>query len=197
LRKHHFITSDWTLLFLNGSFPASFLFFVFSIQLTVNIQSNFANDWIWTSDLWSQKRPLYQLSHNHCPTSNRPQWKIIFIVSGPVLQKASFLSILGPYPYPHLTPVLIFEEVIKGISKLILLFAHCWQGSKQVWECISRDGLQVEDQSKLANVCRLLTYTRWSSGNKLLKCLHSVCFSSVRCIWHHNVSVNCNQSKAI
>ena len=30
---------------------------------------NFANDWIRTMDLWYQKRPLYQLSHNHC--SNR------------------------------------------------------------------------------------------------------------------------------
>ena len=30
---------------------------------------NFADDWIWTADLWYQKRPVYQLSHNHC------QWK--------------------------------------------------------------------------------------------------------------------------
>ena len=27
----------------------------------------FANDWIQTADLWYQKRPLYQLSHNHFP----------------------------------------------------------------------------------------------------------------------------------
>ena len=43
-----------------------FFIFVFSIQLTVNKCSiNFANDWIWTADLWRWKRPLYQLSHNH------------------------------------------------------------------------------------------------------------------------------------
>ena len=48
-----------------GPFPASFFIFVFSIQLTVN---NFADDWIRTADLWCRKRPLYQLSHNHCPT---------------------------------------------------------------------------------------------------------------------------------
>ena len=30
-------------------------------------KSFFANDWIRTADLWYQKRPLYQLSHNHCP----------------------------------------------------------------------------------------------------------------------------------
>ena len=27
---------------------------------------NFANDCIRTADLWYQKQPLYQLSHNHC-----------------------------------------------------------------------------------------------------------------------------------
>ena len=27
----------------------------------------FAEDWIRTADLWNWKRPLYQLSHNHCP----------------------------------------------------------------------------------------------------------------------------------
>ena len=30
----------------------------------------FANDWSQTADLWYQKRPLYQLSHNHFPTAN-------------------------------------------------------------------------------------------------------------------------------
>ena len=29
--------------------------------------SIFVNDWIRTADLWYQKRPLCQLSHNHCP----------------------------------------------------------------------------------------------------------------------------------
>ena len=44
-------------------------FFIFdlSIELTVNVQYNFANDWIRTADLWNRKQPLYQLSHNHCP----------------------------------------------------------------------------------------------------------------------------------
>ena len=27
----------------------------------------FTDDWIRTAELWSLKRPLYQLSHNHCP----------------------------------------------------------------------------------------------------------------------------------
>ena len=55
--------------FLNYmDFPGLFLFiFVFSMQLIVNKFKNFADDWIQTVDLWCQKRPLYQLSHNHCP----------------------------------------------------------------------------------------------------------------------------------
>ena len=45
-----------------------FFIFVFSIQLTAyNCSINFADDWIRTTDLWYQKQPLYQLSHNHCP----------------------------------------------------------------------------------------------------------------------------------
>ena len=54
----------------NGPFPASFsLFSCFqcSWQLTM-FNKNFADDWIRTADLWCRKRPLYQLSHNHCPT---------------------------------------------------------------------------------------------------------------------------------
>ena len=30
----------------------------------------FADDWSQTPDLWYQKRPLYQPSHNHFPTAN-------------------------------------------------------------------------------------------------------------------------------
>ena len=46
-----------------------FLYFVISIQLTVNkcFLYKFANDWIRTVDLWYWKLPLCQLSHNHCP----------------------------------------------------------------------------------------------------------------------------------
>ena len=60
------------LLFLNGPYPTSFSLFS-SFQCTVdskqmfNINIIFADDWIRTADLWYRKRPLYQLSHNHCP----------------------------------------------------------------------------------------------------------------------------------
>ena len=56
--------------FLNGPFTASFFFiFVFSRQLTINVQYKYnSDDWIRTADLWCLKWPLYQLSHNHCPT---------------------------------------------------------------------------------------------------------------------------------
>ena len=33
------------------------------------IENNLADDYIWSSDLWYQNRPHYQLRHNHCPTS--------------------------------------------------------------------------------------------------------------------------------
>ena len=52
--------------------PLFYLFFVFSIQLTVNIvQYHFADDWIRTADLFRRKQPLYQLSHNHCPRERK------------------------------------------------------------------------------------------------------------------------------
>ena len=51
-----------------GHSPASFSLlssFWCSWQYVGNIQ--FANEWIRTADPWCWKRPLYQLSHNHCP----------------------------------------------------------------------------------------------------------------------------------
>ena len=56
--------------FFNKKSPIPGLFFSifdFSIQLTVNILYNFADDWIRIVDLWCRKQPLFQMSHNHCP----------------------------------------------------------------------------------------------------------------------------------
>ena len=58
--------------FLKWAIPGLFFFiFVFSNFDTVDSKQMFniifADDWIRTADLWNQKRPLYQLSHNHCP----------------------------------------------------------------------------------------------------------------------------------
>ena len=51
--------------------PKPFFLFLafFNTQLTVIKCSilKFADDWIRTEDLWNRKRPLPQLSHNHCP----------------------------------------------------------------------------------------------------------------------------------
>ena len=53
---------------MGHSRPLFFFIFVFSMQLTVyKCSINFADDWIRTADLLYRKRPLYQLSHNHCP----------------------------------------------------------------------------------------------------------------------------------
>ena len=50
-----------------GPFPSSFsLFSSFENSWQyIGRYVEFANDWIRTADLWCQKRPLYQLSHNH------------------------------------------------------------------------------------------------------------------------------------
>ena len=42
---------------------------------------NFTNDWIRTVDLWYQKQPLYQLSHNHFPVSDLSPnlWGVLLI----------------------------------------------------------------------------------------------------------------------
>ena len=66
--------------FLKCANPGLFFFiFVFSVQLIVNIQYIFADDWIQTGDLWSRKRLLYQLSQNHCPRYLR-RWVFLFSV---------------------------------------------------------------------------------------------------------------------
>ena len=57
------------LFILNGRSRSLFSSFQISIQLTLNIQYKFADAWIRPADLWDRKRPLYQLSHNHCPDS--------------------------------------------------------------------------------------------------------------------------------
>ena len=64
----------WLFLFLKkwAIHSFSFLYFrLFNTQLTVNKCSMniyiFGDDWIRTANFWYWKRPLYQLSHNHCP----------------------------------------------------------------------------------------------------------------------------------
>ena len=64
------------LVFNLDHFSAFCLIFVFWTQLT---EFFFANDWIWTVSLWWRIRPLYQLSHNHCPIDTVGcfyQWRI-------------------------------------------------------------------------------------------------------------------------
>ena len=62
---------------------------------------NFADHWIWTMDLWYWKRPLYQLSHNHCPTIilyfHFYRWKMSFDI-GEHLILLNFGNIfIGPF----------------------------------------------------------------------------------------------------
>ena len=46
------------------------LFISSSFQYSKHSISIFADVCIRTTDLWSRKRPLYQLSHNHCPRAD-------------------------------------------------------------------------------------------------------------------------------
>ena len=59
--------SPWQALsfFKDGPFGASFLYFHL-FYCTIE-RLNFSDAWIQTADLWSWKRLLYQLSHNHRP----------------------------------------------------------------------------------------------------------------------------------
>ena len=70
---YRYCPMEGTYLF-NGQFPAHFLYFCL-FNTAVNI--NFAADWIRTADLCCQKRPLYQLCHNHC-TISVDSWYMIF-----------------------------------------------------------------------------------------------------------------------
>ena len=60
-----------------------FCIFIFLRQLAILLKGNikFADFWIQTSDHWCRKKPLYQLSHNHCPIL---QHIIIHYLSGPI-----------------------------------------------------------------------------------------------------------------
>ena len=67
------------------------------------------DDWSRTADLWCRKRPLYQLSHNHCPSKQfsqiknwRLQWnstsEIIIMLSSAYTTKTTS-SINCPFLY--------------------------------------------------------------------------------------------------
>ena len=56
------------------------LFLYFCLFSTVDSKHSikiFADDWIRTMALWNWKRPLYQLSHNHCP-----HWELLLTFQG-------------------------------------------------------------------------------------------------------------------
>ena len=62
--KYKFLVkNDVRCYFLNGPFPASFLYFCTAKNM-YNIK--FVGDWIRTVDLWCGKRQLYKLSHTRC-----------------------------------------------------------------------------------------------------------------------------------
>ena len=63
--------------FLNGHSRPLFLHFCLfnAVDSKQMFNINFANDWIWTSDLWYLWQPLSQLSHNHFVLMSEPAQK--------------------------------------------------------------------------------------------------------------------------
>ena len=77
LQKNARAINKNTLLFLQSriflmshSRPLFLFFSSFQCSSRLTFNLNVADDWIWTTDLWSWKQPLYQLSHNHCYSLN-------------------------------------------------------------------------------------------------------------------------------
>ena len=75
----------------------------------------FCDDWIRTADLWNQKWPLYQLSHNHCPNAYlmqlfcfRVNW-VSFDVSSGI--EAVDLVVFFPLNFPRLVGKLVLLPV--------------------------------------------------------------------------------------
>ena len=114
---------------LSGLF---FFIFFFAIQLTVNICStNFADDWIWTVNLWYRKRLLYQLRHNHCPflvcfmltlskqkrtkvwEQNQEIWNIIFPTNW---SQHSFFSVLASCFFTFVHKCSVQESMMLGFE---------------------------------------------------------------------------------
>ena len=85
----------WTVILLKvgHSRPLFIYFCLFNTvdSKQVNIFNiNFADDWIWTADLWYWKQPLYQLSHNHFPNRHIVATLISFSLEGPRLEREHF-----------------------------------------------------------------------------------------------------------
>ena len=97
---------------MGHSRPLFFFILVFSIQLTVNVQNKFlADDWIRTADLWNWKRPLYQLSHYHCPK---------YCLHYATITKHSNLKLIDRHQFPWLTVSIDLTYVLA----LVFLIAY-------------------------------------------------------------------------
>ena len=64
--------------------PVWFIQYRFLLQLLVD---KITQDLIQTADLWWQKRPLYHLRHNHCPSFPH----LVFYKTSIVMQKKGYM----------------------------------------------------------------------------------------------------------
>ena len=97
---------------------------------------NFADDWSQTSDLWYQKRPLYQLSHNHFQMlcyvrANQSLFQLVFnyfnnnvVIIGDILGRGQWIGVLAlNSDDPSLNPAVeynssVFEKNGKNQKRL-------------------------------------------------------------------------------
>ena len=106
---------------------------------------NFANDWIWTADLWCWNWPLYRLSHNHCP------WKNIFKRAPNRWQKNGH--------------VIFCKEGTFLILRLILCRNSVTRKNRQM-------SIKVQKSPNLVTLCPIRNATGTTCGHLIIKGLN-------------------------
>ena len=82
---------------------------------------NFADDWIRTADLWCRKRPLFQLSHKHCPPIFRITWYWITQVKCFVVRVMLLVIKILTFRF-----FVCWWTCLKRFSKTLTIFSKLW-----------------------------------------------------------------------
>ena len=141
-----------------------FLSFQYSWQYIGN--KKFANDWIRTADLWSPKRPLYQLSHNHYPTKRN--------VCSNFIGYSSFLDNC---------PAEIIVTIRSFFALLNLSILHPICSIVLPWNCFMRLTPGSQTCSWVCSRFRKSFFGIWKSWFEDRCCWRAVCRSPVDRIW--------------
>ena len=128
----------------------------------------FTNEWIQTTDLWYQKRPLCQLSHNNCPNCyggyqitlfrecHRRVWRKITHVK---LKSGQWLWLSWQRGYfqhqMSIVRIQAWEFLYTYIYNICLLFVNCWKDENEEKE--------AKWKTHLENISKVLLYSSRSS----------------------------------